>query len=254
MVGQILWVNALVLLAVMTVVYGIAYTRRRLDTVDIGWGLAFTAAAWAAEIQAPSNRSLMVAILVSCWGLRLGLHIYQRSRFRGEDARYTELTKKWRGNIWAQAYLRIFVLQGALVWIISLPVMLLANKHLHGARWLLYVGAIIWAIGFAVEVIADRQLQRFLRDKNRPRVMQSGLWRYSRHPNYFGELTQWWGIGVMALAARYGWIGLTGPLVLMYLIIFVSGLPPIENKRAKDPAYQEYQRRTSALLLLPPKP
>jgi steroid 5-alpha reductase family enzyme len=118
--------------------------------------------------------------------------------------------------------------------------------------WLTWLGAGLWLVGFVVESVADRQLAAFIKDKsNKGKVLDTGLWRYSRHPNYFGELLQWWAIGLIAAQTAYGWIGFAGPLLLTILIVFVSGIPPIENRRRDNPAYQDYKRRTSRLVPLP---
>jgi steroid 5-alpha reductase family enzyme len=251
--AKLLLVNALLLFIYMTLWFAAAHARRRLDTVDTAWSLGFVVVAWSVASQQASQRTLVIAILVSIWGLRLANHIWRRSRKHGEDPRYEELSGKWRGNFWLRAYLSIFLLQGVLIWLISLPIVVAGNRQLSGLGWLSVAGGMIWLIGFIIEAVADRQLRLLLGRKNHPKVLQTGLWRYSRHPNYFGELTQWWGIGVIALQASYGWIGLAGPLLLSVLIIFVSGIPPIEKRRLKQPDYQAYKARTSALIPLPPR-
>jgi steroid 5-alpha reductase family enzyme len=251
---ETLLTNLAVSLIFITLAYGIAFKRRRLDTVDIAWGIGFMCLAWSSWLQHNSGRSLLLAALVSLWGARLAFHIGQRSLGSPtDDRRYTELTKKWRGSVWIRAYFSIFVVQGLLVWLVGLPLSLATRQQLHGLAWLSVVGAIVWLVGFAFESIADRQLRDFLRRPNHPKNMEEGLWRFSRHPNYFGELTQWWGIGIVCLQVSYGWVGLFGPLTLTYLIVFVSGLPPIERHRAKDPAYRAYQQRVSPLIPLPPR-
>lgn len=238
----------------MSLAWTVARLKNRVDTVDICWGLGFILVGWSTLLQQPSARSLLVAVLVTIWGLRLASHIYSRHKGKGDDPRYAEITDKWKvDNIWPTAYFKIFLLQGMLVWLVGLPIVMVANAQLSDWAWLISVGFVFWLLGFVIEVAADRQLQKFLKQKSRPKVLQTGLWRYSRHPNYFGELLQWWGIGVMALSCSYGWIGLAGPLLLSYLMIFVSGIPPIEKRRLKDPEYQAYKNKTSALVLLPPK-
>lgn len=251
---KIILINALVLFIFMSLAFLVARSRRRIDTVDVCWGLGFVLVAWSVMVQAPTGRSLLVAILVTIWGLRLALHIHHRHKGKGDDPRYAEITKKWKvDNIWPKAYVSIYLLQGVLVLAVSLPIVMISNFELDGWYWLVVTGALIWLVGFVIEVVADRQLQRFLRLKNRPKVLQTGLWHYSRHPNYFGELMQWWGIGTMALSVSYGWVGLLGPLLLTYLMIFVSGIPPIEKRRLKDREYQDYKNRTSPIVLWPPK-
>ena len=251
-IATILGVNAALLLAYMTLWYLVAFKKRRLDVVDTVWGLGFVVVAWSSLLQHPVQRSLLIAVLVSLWGIRLAVHIWRRSQRRGsEDPRYSELSAKWQGNFWLRAYFSVFLLQGLLVWIISLPIDLEANRQINGLNWLSITGTLVWLIGFSFEAIADRQLTTFLRQQDHPKVMQTGLWRYSRHPNYFGELVQWWGIGIIALQVSNGWIGLIGPLTLSGLIIFVSGIPPIERRRQKDRAYRDYQQRTSVLIPWP---
>lgn len=237
----------------MTLCFMVARSRRRLDTVDTAWGLGFVIVAWSAVLQQPSTRSLVITLLVSVWGVRLSSHIWRRNQGREDDPRYGELSAKWHGNFWLRAYFSIFLLQGALVWLVSLPVVVAVGHQLPGLGWLTIAGGLIWLAGFAVEAIADYQLSAFLGHEKHPKVLRTGLWRYSRHPNYFGELTQWWGIGLIALQASYGWTGLIGPLCLTILIIFVSGIPPIERRRQKDPEYRAYQRQTSPLIPLPPR-
>ncbi|MEK7594292.1 MAG: DUF1295 domain-containing protein [Patescibacteria group bacterium] len=252
MIALILLINALFLFVYMTVVFVLAERRGRLDTVDIAWGPAFLMVAWLTAVIEVTPQSFVIAILVTIWGLRLAFHIGLRAKKKSDDPRYTELTKKWKGDVWRRAYISIFLLQGALVWIISLPIVMASGEQLSGWSWLTWLGGIIWLKGYLIEVAADRQLREFLSDKDHPKVLQTGLWHYSRHPNYFGELTQWWGIGVIALQASYGWVGLIGPIALTILIVYVSGIPPIERRRQEDHQYREYQRKTSPLIPLPP--
>ncbi len=238
----------------MSLGFELAYFRRRLDTVDAAWGLGFVLVGLLVELRAPSFRSFVIFVLVSVWGIRLSSHIWRRNQGKLEDdPRYRELAAKWRGNFWQRAYFSIFLMQGALVWVVGLPVVMASNQPLSGLDWLTVIGTLVWLAGFSIETVADRQLRTFLARKNHPKILQAGLWRFSRHPNYFGELTQWWGIGLIALQASFGWIGLLGPLTLSYLIIFVSGLPPIERRHRDDPEYQKYKDRTSALIPLPPR-
>lgn len=248
---QTLFINALLLFGYMTIWWAVAYRRKRIDTVDIAWGGGFVLVAWATLIQAPSFRSQLIANIVTIWGVRLAYHIYSRHKGKGNDPRYTVLSSKWKGNFWLRAYVSIFLTQGLLALIVSAPITVAANEALSGLAWLSIVGTVIWSFGFIIEATADKQLSDFLKLKDRPKIMQEGLWRYSRHPNYFGELLQWWAIGIIALQVSYGWLGLIGPLTLSILMIFISGIPPIERARAKDKAYQEYKKHTSALILLP---
>lgn len=248
MLDHILLINLVLVLLFLTLAFWAAKQRNRLDTVDTAWGLGFILLAWATYGQSPQAHSLIVAIMVSIWGLRLSAHIFRRARRSGEDPRYQEMTRKWQGSVWRRAYFSVYLVQAVLIWLVSLPVMVLASSHSGEAGLAIKLGVILWLCGFTIETVADRQLKNFLSRPNHPKVMQAGLWRYSRHPNYFGELLQWWAIGLISLAASWGWLGLLGPAILTYLIVFVSGLPPIEKRHIKDPAYKDYIRKTSPLI------
>jgi steroid 5-alpha reductase family enzyme len=258
MTARLLLITAIALLFYMTMGWWLAKRRNRIDTVDSMWGIGFVLAAVVVVAQEPSLRSIVVASLVSIWGIRLSSHLIARSAGRQEDPRYVEIKNKWVGNAWLRAYFSIFLLQGVLIFIVSSVTAYAAGTYLGGWEWLTIVGGVVWAIGFAFEAIGDAQLSTFVAAKKAgttdKHIMDQGLWKYSRHPNYFGELTQWWGIGIIALQTSFGWLGLFGPLVLTVLIVFVSGIPTSEKHRKKDPEFRDYMRRTSVLIPLPPKP
>jgi steroid 5-alpha reductase family enzyme len=243
--------NAAALLVYMTTVFLIAYHRKRLDTVDAAWGGGFVVVAWLVAGLEPSARSFLIAILVDIWAVRLTDHIIQRSRKKkDDDARYVSLAKKWNPKFyWQRAYVSIFLLQGLLVGIVGLPIVFATGEAHSWALPLIILGTIVWIKGFAIEVLGDRQLRVFLADKkNKGKVLDKGLWRYTRHPNYLGEITQWYGIGIIACSTKFGWISLIGPITLNILIRFVSGVPPIEREKQKDPVYSAYMQRTNAIL------
>lgn len=248
-------INILLVFIFMSLAFLVAYRRKRIDTVDISWGLGFIVIAWSVYLQQPAQRSLVIGLLVSIWGIRLAHHIWRRSRkHSGDDPRYIEIASKWKGPKWPRAYYSIFLLQGGLMLLVGLPIVTASGQLINGLSWMTWLGVSIWLIGFVIESISDRQLARFLSLAKRPKVLKTGLWKYSRHPNYFGELVQWWAIGLIACQASWGWIGLAGPALISYLIVFVSGIPPIERQRIKDPEYIEYQKTTSVLIPWPPKP
>lgn len=253
MILSLLAINIFLLGMYMTGWFAWAQHRRRIDTVDIAWGPGFMLVAWVTWLFQPTLAGFIVACLVSVWGSRLAYHIWRRSQHKPDDPRYRALTTKWKDDYWWHAYRSIYLLQAVLIWLISLPIVLMSNPVLGDWEWLLPLGIVVWLVGFGIEAAADNQLRQYLTQPKRPKVMQTGLWKYSRHPNYFGELVQWWGIGIIALSVHFGWIGLLGPALLSFLIIKVSGIPPIEQRRAKDKAYREYQKRTSVLIPLPPR-
>ena len=242
--------NAVALLVYMTAIFGVAYYRKRLDTVDAAWGGAFVVAATMVAGIQPTLRTIVIAILIDIWALRLSNHIIERIRSHDQDdPRYTELASKWKGDYWQRAYVSIFLLQGLMALLISLPTVFATGDDNAWATPLLIIGGLVWLAGFVTEALGDRQLRAFLADKtNKGKVLDQGLWRYTRHPNYLGELTQWYGIGIIACGAQWGWIGLVGPILLNILIRFISGVPPIENRKKKDKAYAAYMTRTNPIL------
>ena len=234
-------------------IFAVIYLKR-IDFVDIAWGLGFVYVALITLFISSNFGTIqnLAAILTCIWGLRLAVHIGSRNIKKSEDARYQTFRDKWKDSFLPNIYVRIFLLQGALILAIST-----ANVGVivsdEPASKLTYLGFLIWAIGIVFESISDWQLRKFLKKKKDGEIMQSGLWRYSRHPNYFGEITVWVGAGLAAASLGNLW-GLIGPLVIGFLIIKISGIPPIEKRYANNPKYQVYKKRTSSLFPLPPKP
>jgi steroid 5-alpha reductase family enzyme len=253
MTSQLVTQAILSVLVYMSVWFAFGKALKKLSVVDIAWGGGFILIAWLVAAQHHSARSWLIAVLVTIWGTRIIFHLGNRVLRSKEDERYTELAKKWKGNYWLRAFFSIFMLQGLLVVAVGLPILVAANEQNENLGVLSVFGAALWALGFIIEAVADFQLRQFRKESQKGEVMDQGLWAYSRHPNYFGELMQWWAIAIIALQVMHGWIGLIGPLVLTTLIVFVSGIPPIEKKKQSDPAYADYMRRTSPLILWPPK-
>lgn len=251
----------------MTFVFFIARRLGRYDLVDAAWGLGFIVVALTSfSLQEGPwfefDAALLTTLLVIVWGTRLSLHIIKRIRHSDqEDPRYVELRKTWQGNVHLNTYLRIYLAQAVLAVLISVPVIhinLFATPEMVSANvtsillWL--SGLVIWIVGFWFEKTADDQLRKHVSDpKNKSKLMTTGLWKYSRHPNYFGELTQWWGIFVICLSTPFGWVGIVGPVLISYLILFVSGVPLSEKRFEGRPGWKQYQARTSAVLPLPPR-
>lgn len=241
----------------LTLVFIYAHIKKRYDYVDIAWGPTLFIVAYTSYNIGPYAFSGVLGglliFLVGIWAARLSLHIGLRAHRRtSEDPRYVSLREKWKGNTTLNVYIRIYLIQALLATIVSIP--LIHINLFDGTTWTYFAiaGLVVWGIGFAVEVIADYQLQDFIKSKKGV-LMTQGLWRYSRHPNYFGELLQWWGFGIVALGVYPWWIGLIGPITISYLIIFVSGIPPVEVRFQQKKGWQEYKSRTSMLILWPPK-
>ncbi len=218
------------------------------SVVDIGWGPGFVLAAWA-SLMASMPASLprwTVTLLVTFWGFRLYTHILKRNLGKPEDARYTAMRKAWGKHAALRALFQVYLLQAALLVIVALP-FLLPYPAGHATSRLLYgLGLAVFAGGFAFESVGDAQLKAFLRDPaNKGKLMTSGLWRYTRHPNYFGEATLWWGIWLIALSGGAPLWSVVGPVTITCLLLFVSGVPPLEKAMKDRPGYAEYARKTS---------
>ena len=262
---------AFVLLIVfMTILWAVAYRLHRLDLVDAGWGGGFVVIALTAFLWLPTAGTtsepyigltprVISSLLVLVWALRLTIHILQRMlRHKSEDIRYKNLRKKWRGSVAIHSYVQVFLLQAVLIYVICLPLMIISLVDPPTDGWLL-VGSIVWLIGFLFETIGDWQLARFSRDpKHKNAVLTTGLWRYTRHPNYFGEVTQWWGIfligvSLLLFSPFYVLLILPSPLLITFLILKVSGVPLTEKLMSKHDGWEEYVGETSKFLPLPPK-
>lgn len=245
---------ALALLGYMTVWFIISIIKKRNDVADVAWGLGFVLIAWLSLfLSSFSLKAVVVNGLITVWGLRLASHIYNRNKNKTEDSRYLEWRKNWK-NFYLRSYFQVFLLQGVLLYLISIPVIFINQSVSKGFGTIEILGLTIWAIGFYFESTGDKQLKEFISNpKNKGKLMDRGLWRYSRHPNYFGEVTQWWGIFIVALSISGSLFTVVGPLTITILILFVSGIPLLEKKYSGRPDFEAYKKRTSVFFPLPPK-
>lgn len=240
---------ALALFLFVNAWFAVALALKRNDVADIAWGLGFVLVGWTAfAFSDHSARSVLVNALVTAWGVRLAWHIARRNARKPEDARYAAWRQEWT---WfrLRSYVQIFLLQGVLLYIIALPMLFIHATPASALTVLDAAGVVVWLAGFFFEAIADAQLKRFLRDPaNKGKIMDRGLWAYSRHPNYFGEVTQWWGVFLLVLPLPYGFMTVVGPLTITLLILFVSGVPLLEKKYAGRPDFEAYKKRTSVFV------
>jgi len=246
----------IVVLVMMTLWYILALFLRRMDIVDIAWGLGFIGISFSIFFSQSEYtwRGLLIMLMVSVWGLRLARHLYSRISRSVEDKRYQAFREHWKSSTWWKSFFNVFMLQGVLMTIISVSVVLIIASPNSTLSFWDVLGVCIWITGWLVESTADRQVKQFISvPENRGKLLMSGLWKFSRHPNYFGELTQWWGIWVMSLAVPMGWITFFAPLTLTILIRYVSGVPLLEKNYAGKPGWEEYRRRTSILIPWIPK-
>ena len=247
---------AVVLFSYMTLWYGLARYTHRFDVVDSAWGLGFVLVAWVSLVIAHNFSTIAVisALLVSIWGIRLFTHIANRNWRKSEDDhRYQAMSQKWGSRAGLKFYTNVFLLQGVLLLVISTPVVAIARFGTHITTWVV-LGWVIWLGGILFEALADYQLATFIknREKGSHSIMQTGLWKFSRHPNYFGEVTTWWGAAVVACAVG-AWWGVLGAAVITLLITKVSGIPPLEKHYTGNKDYEAYAKRTSVFVPLPVK-
>ena len=203
-------------------------------------------------IDAPTDRSLLMLVLVTIWGLRLTGYLAWRNIGKGEDRRYQQMRKKSPDNFWLVSLFQVFGLQAVLMWVVAIPAVV-THASDSSLWWLDWVGVAIWVVGVTFETVGDIQMARF---KSRPdskgKVMDRGLWQYTRHPNYFGDFCVWWGLYLIA-AAGGAWWSIVSPLVMSALLIRYSGAGLLEKTiTRRRPEYEEYMRTTNAFF--PGKP
>ncbi|HET9171583.1 MAG TPA: DUF1295 domain-containing protein [Actinospica sp.] len=253
-----LLITAATSLALFAITFAIGAAMHKHRVVDIVWGLGFTAIA-AVSFRLSSGhgdtgrRSLALA-LTAVWGLRLALHIGSRSRGKPEDPRYEALLSKAEGSRQLYAFTHVYLLQAVLVWFVSLPVQVaMYGRGAPGPQSA--VAVVLWLIGFVFEAVGDRQLARFKADPaNKGKLMSGGLWRYTRHPNYFGDACVWWGLFLIAADQWAGLATIASPIVMTLLLTVGSGMRLGDRHMAsRRPEYADYMRRTSGFVPLPPR-
>lgn len=236
----------------MGLAWGASLALRDASIADVAWGPTLTAVAWIAYATGGGNdRSLLIALLISLWGARIALHIGARNLGHGEDRRYAALRERDGARFALRSLWSIFGIQAGLAWIVTLPAQAAAaDGSPAGLGAVALCGAVLALAGLAYEAVADVQLRRFLgRPDAAGQVMDRGLWRYSRHPNYFGDAVFWWGTWVVAVEAGSPAWTVVGPLVMTVLLLRVSGVSLLETTIGeRRPGYAEYVRRTSAFV------
>ncbi len=242
----------------MTACYLLALYKDDYSIVDAAWGLGFVVISRVSfgMLDDPTIFHLISNLMVLIWGIRLAVYLWSRNRKVGEDYRYQSMRMDWGKHHRLHAFFKVFMLQGILMWVISFPIMMINTQASPTplSPVLLYVGLVLWLIGIIFEVGGDWQLSRFKADlSNMGKVMDRGLWRYTRHPNYFGETLLWWGFFLFTFTSLDAIWTIIGPLLITVLLLKVSGVTLLEKKLAKNDKYAEYQRKTSAFFPLPPK-
>lgn len=254
----LLGLNLGLVVLLMVALWTVSLRMRDVSIVDIAWGADGALIALVTFFLAGGAlpRRILLTGMVAFWGVRLALHIGLRKRGEGEDFRYASMRKEHGDGFPRRSLFTVFLLQAALIWAITLPVQWAQLSTVPpGLTPLDFIGLGLWVLGYGMEVAADRQLRGFLSDpSNRGRVMDRGLWRYSRHPNYFGESLMWWGVYLVAAATPWGWATVFSPILMTVFLLKVSGIPLLEDALAeRREGYRDYMERTSAFMPWPPR-
>ena len=255
--GRAMLVAAIAIAVLMPGMWVLSVVLKNASIVDIVWGLGFVLVAWAVRLstdQGDSARQNLLVAMTSIWGLRLAIHLYVRNHGNGEDYRYRAMRKHYGPRFPVISLVTVFALQGVFMFIVSLPVQLGQADPTPKIGVIAIIGIVLWLVGMFFETVGDLQLTKFKADpESRGKVMDSGLWRYTRHPNYFGDACVWWGIGIVAAETGAGAWGLIGSALMTFLLRRVSGVVMLEKTIGRRRAgYAEYIARTSPFIPRPP--
>ncbi len=232
-------------------VFILSILMKRNDIADIAWGVGFILiAVFLIKEKRPSITDIEIVVysLVVIWGLRLSLYLLSRTFRKQEDFRYRKWREAWGRWVYLRSFFQVYLLQGGLMMVISAPMFVVFSGEEGDLAPICYVGIMLWTTGFFFEVVGDWQKSQFKKTAKVGDVLQTGLWKYSRHPNYFGEILIWWGIFLVTLPVEGGVWGLISPVLITWLLIRVSGISMLEKKYEGNSVYDEYKRRTSSLI------
>ena len=250
--------TALIILVLVTLLWVWSVFIKNVSIVDIFWGFGFVVvnAFYAFMSEDLNARKILILTLVSIWGLRLTIYLAIRNIGKGEDFRYQEFRRNYGPKrYWWFSFFQVFLLQGVLIMIVSLPLLGINSSTSNGDLNILdYIGILVWLVGFTFEAGGDYQLARFKSNsKNKGKVLNTGFWKYTRHPNYFGDSAVWWAYGIFSIAAGSYW-QIIGSIIMTLLIIKISGVSLLE-KTLKDtkPQYRDYIKRTNSFFPWFPK-
>ena len=255
---DVLATAALAILVIVVATWIVSLVLTDASIIDIVWGAGFVAVAVVSAVvgDGDGQRSTLLIVLVGIWGIRLAAYLWWRNHGSGEDPRYQAMRRRAGDSFATRSLVTVFLLQGVLMWMVSLPIQLaMTPTEPEGVGALAVAGVVLWGIGIFFEVVGDAQLARFRADPhNAGQVMDKGLWRYTRHPNYFGDFCVWWGIFLVAAETTDARFGVIGPIVMTVLLVRVSGVALLERSITKRrPGYEEYAATTSSFFPRPPK-
>lgn len=248
--------SSLAIFLFMVTVFIIAQVMKDNSIVDIAWGFGFVIVALVSLFytQEFSIRQLIIVGFVTLWGMRLAIFLWYRSIGRGEDFRYANFRKNWGKNVVVTAFFRVFMMQGAILLVLAYPILRVHASDGPGVDFFMIAGAAIWVIGFFFQVVGDAQLDKFKKNKtHKDQILNTGVWRYTRHPNYFGEATMWWGIFVIVLPVELGWTAVFSAFFINFLLIRVSGVPFLDERFKDNQEYQQYKKETNKFIPWFPK-
>lgn len=243
--------SAFIIFIYFTLLFAMACRQHNYAIADIGWGTGFILTALFSAWMTPQHSPLeiIVTLLVLFWGSRLSVHIYLRNKNRPEDFRYREMRERWGKHANVHAYVKLYLVQAIIMWVVSLAIMIAAQTDSAPLTWQAWILAAIAGFGFLYESISDYQLAQFKKSSaNRGKIMTGGLWQYSRHPNYFGEIVFWWGISLLVMISSGQCLTLISGVTMNILIVYVSGVPMLEKKYKDNPAYRDYIAKTNSIL------
>lgn len=241
--------------AYMNFLFILAVILKNNSIVDIAWGIGFILISISCLYSKTPNSILIKVLLamVSLWGIRLAIYIFIRNFGKGEDYRYRQWRLEWGNKVLIRSYFQVFILQGSIMLLISSPILMVSmqdeNQINNPLGPFQYLGLMVWLFGLGFETISDFQLYQYKSNpSNIGKIMKTGLWRLSRHPNYFGEALVWWGIFIFTSNIGWSWISIISPIVMTYLLRKVSGVDLLEKKYSENMEYQEYAQKTPAFV------
>ena len=243
--------TALVVLAYFVLFFIIGTLIKNNSIVDQAWGLGFVLIAFYSmlRIQNFSLPSVLTTTLVTLWGGRLFYHIMKRNFGKPEDFRYVNMRKQWGKYVIPRAFLQVYMLQGFLMMVIAFPVIWIHETQDAKLNLLTLVGLGVWLLGYFFEVVGDAQLRKFISNpQNKGKLMTTGLWSLTRHPNYFGESVMWWGIFIIGVSIQVSLLSIISPIAITLLLLFVSGVPLLEKAMKGRPGYDEYVKKTNKFI------
>lgn len=248
---SIILISAVTVFLFMIFMFTLAQIKKDNSIVDIGWGIGFIliAISLMLAVEPLDAKDLLITATIAVWGVRLALHIYTRAKGKPEDFRYAQWRKDWGSKAALYAFFKVFMLQGAVMLIVALPIMIVFNSFDIQLTLLSFAGMLVFITGFMFETIGDHQVYRFKKKPgNKGKIITTGLWKYTRHPNYFGETLLWWGIGIFTIGSDYYLVSFVSPLLINFLLVKVSGIPMLEKKYEGRADWEEYKKKTPAFI------